>query len=162
MLDDSTDRLTRELVDEKVLEWRERGIAVDCLRRTNRQGYKAGAMKEVGCRAAREGWGRVAPVPAALRCFSSTALKSCCTRSSERARSRHRLRVQGMEALAAEGYEFVAVFDADFKPEPGFLHRTLPYLMGNPQVGWTAGRGLPACSRSHSTAATVAVLLPPV
>ena len=40
-----------------------------------------------------------------------------------------------MEALAREGFEFVAVFDADFKPEPGFLHRTLPYLMGNPQVG---------------------------
>ena len=48
MLDDSTDSVTRELVDEKVLEWRERGINVECLRRTNRQGYKAGAMKEVG------------------------------------------------------------------------------------------------------------------
>lgn len=51
MLDDSTDPVTCELVDEKVLEWRERGIHVECLRRTNRQGYKAGAMKEVG------GWG---------------------------------------------------------------------------------------------------------
>ena len=30
----------------QVLEWRERGITVECLRRTNRQGYKAGAMKE--------------------------------------------------------------------------------------------------------------------
>jgi hypothetical protein len=48
VLDDSTDSVTRELVDEKVLEWRERGIVVECLRRTNRQGYKAGAMKEVG------------------------------------------------------------------------------------------------------------------
>lgn len=48
VLDDSTDPVTRELVDEKVLEWRERGIHVECLRRTNRQGYKAGAMKEVG------------------------------------------------------------------------------------------------------------------
>jgi hypothetical protein len=48
VLDDSTDSVTRELVDEKVLEWRERGINVECLRRTNRQGYKAGAMKEVG------------------------------------------------------------------------------------------------------------------
>ncbi|EFN51937.1 hypothetical protein CHLNCDRAFT_139598 [Chlorella variabilis] len=92
VLDDSTDGVTRELVDEKVLEWRERGIAVECVRRTNRQGYKAGAMKE------------------------------------------------GMEALAREGFEFVAVFDADFKPEPGFLHRTLPYLMGNPQVGYVQSR----------------------
>lgn len=47
VLDDSTDKVTRELVDEKVLEWRERGIHVECMRRTNRQGYKAGAMKEV-------------------------------------------------------------------------------------------------------------------
>jgi cellulose synthase/poly-beta-1,6-N-acetylglucosamine synthase-like glycosyltransferase len=43
--------------------------------------------------------------------------------------------LQGMEALGREGYEFVAVFDADFKPEPGFLEKTVPYLMGNPQVG---------------------------
>jgi beta-mannan synthase len=53
VLDDSTDSVTRELVDEKVLEWRERGIAVDCMRRTNRQGYKAGAMKEVRAGAGR-------------------------------------------------------------------------------------------------------------
>ncbi len=31
----------------QVLEWRERGVNVECVRRTNRQGYKAGAMKEV-------------------------------------------------------------------------------------------------------------------
>jgi beta-mannan synthase len=52
VLDDSTDKVTRELVDEKVAEWTERGVSIDCLRRTNRQGYKAGAMKEVrpaGC-----------------------------------------------------------------------------------------------------------------
>lgn len=47
VLDDSTDKVTRELVDEKVAEWTERGINIKCLRRTNRQGYKAGAMKEV-------------------------------------------------------------------------------------------------------------------
>jgi cellulose synthase/poly-beta-1,6-N-acetylglucosamine synthase-like glycosyltransferase len=56
--------------------------------------------------------------------------------------------MQGMEALAAEGYEFVAVFDADFKPEPGFLHRTLPYLMGNPQAGGGRARAA-AGSRSY-------------
>ena len=39
-----------------------------------------------------------------------------------------------MEALGKEGYEHVAVFDADFKPEPSFLHRTVPYLLGNPEV----------------------------
>ena len=45
-----------------------------------------------------------------------------------------------MELLAKEGYEFVAVFDADFKPEPGFLEKTVPYLMGSPEVG--AGWGV--------------------
>ena len=55
VLDDSTDKATRDLVDDKCLEWRERGVTVTCLRRTNRQGYKAGALKEVGnlqCRTA--------------------------------------------------------------------------------------------------------------
>ena len=47
VLDDSTCAATRQLVDEKVLEWRERGVCVTCVRRTNRQGYKAGALKEV-------------------------------------------------------------------------------------------------------------------
>ena len=48
VLDDSTCAATRQLVDDKVMEWRERGVCVTCLRRTNRQGYKAGALKEVG------------------------------------------------------------------------------------------------------------------
>ncbi|GJN41198.1 hypothetical protein PR202_gn00543 [Eleusine coracana subsp. coracana] len=30
--------------------------------------------------------------------------------------------------------EFVAVFDADFQPEPDFLLRTVPYLVHNPQI----------------------------
>lgn len=48
VLDDSTDPHTRNLVDDKVAEWRERGLDIDCIRRTNRSGYKAGALKEVG------------------------------------------------------------------------------------------------------------------
>ena len=47
VLDDSTDKLTRSKVDDKVMEWRERGVDVVCVRRTNRQGHKAGALKEV-------------------------------------------------------------------------------------------------------------------
>jgi beta-mannan synthase len=92
ILDDSTDKVTRELVDEKVTEWRERGMNVECMRRTNRQGYKAGAMKE------------------------------------------------GMDILAERGYEHVAVFDADFKPEPDFLLKTVPWLEGNPSVGYVQTR----------------------
>ena len=47
VLDDSTCKVTRQLVDEKAAEWAERGIKCDVVRRTNRQGYKAGALKDV-------------------------------------------------------------------------------------------------------------------
>ena len=47
VLDDSTDQKTRDLVDDKCLEWQERGIRCECVRRTNRKGYKAGALKDV-------------------------------------------------------------------------------------------------------------------
>lgn len=41
-----------------------------------------------------------------------------------------------MDLLIKQGYLYVAVFDADFKPEPGFLYQTIPYLEGNPSVSW--------------------------
>lgn len=74
----------------QVTEWKEKGIDIEVLRRTNRHGYKAGAMK------------------------------------------------QGLEAL--QEYKYVAVFDADFRPEPDFLLRTVPYLEGNPDVAYTQTR----------------------
>ncbi|KAK9837464.1 hypothetical protein WJX81_004395 [Elliptochloris bilobata] len=90
VLDDSTCKATRMLVEETVAEWRERGVNVQCVCRDNRKGYKAGALKE------------------------------------------------GMELL--DDCEFIAIFDADFKPEPDFLMRTLPYLVDNPQVGFVQAR----------------------
>lgn len=47
VLDDSTCKATRQLVDEKAAEWAERGVKCEVVRRTNRQGYKAGALKDV-------------------------------------------------------------------------------------------------------------------
>ena len=99
VLDDSTDKATRDLVDDKCLEWRERGVTVTCLRRTNRQGYKAGALKEVGN----------------LQCHTAptcTASVSCCGLILVTI-------MQGLEQLAE--YDYVGIFDADFKPEPDFL-----------------------------------------
>ncbi|WOL17281.1 hypothetical protein Cni_G26072 [Canna indica] len=32
-------------------------------------------------------------------------------------------------------YEFVAIFDADFTPNPDFLKKTIPHFKGNPEVG---------------------------
>lgn len=46
-LDDSTDPETRRVVDEGIEYWRAKGIKIEAIRRTNRQGYKAGAMHEV-------------------------------------------------------------------------------------------------------------------
>ena len=46
-LDDSTDPETRQVVDDGVAHWRAKGFNIEAIRRTNRQGYKAGAMHEV-------------------------------------------------------------------------------------------------------------------
>jgi cellulose synthase/poly-beta-1,6-N-acetylglucosamine synthase-like glycosyltransferase len=43
VLDDSDDD-TRQLVDERVVWWQHRGVAITLVRRTNRDGYKAGAL----------------------------------------------------------------------------------------------------------------------
>jgi beta-mannan synthase len=90
VLDDSTDKGTRDLVDDKVMEWRERGVEIEVRRRTNRAGYKAGALHE------------------------------------------------GVKFLS--DCEYIAIFDADFKPEPDFLLRTVPYLVGNADIGYVQTR----------------------
>ena len=46
-LDDSTDPETREVFYEGVRHWQALGIKIEAIRRTNRKGYKAGAMHEV-------------------------------------------------------------------------------------------------------------------
>ena len=54
VLDDSTDEKTRELVDDKCLEWQERGVDCVCVRRTNRQGLQGrraqgGGSQQAAC-----------------------------------------------------------------------------------------------------------------
>jgi beta-mannan synthase len=94
ILDDSTDKGSRECVNRVVDEWQKRGIPIEIHRRTNRQGYKAGALKE------------------------------------------------GMELPhVKDRYEFIAIFDADFRPMPDFLLQTVPYFgcgdVGVVQARWT-------------------------
>jgi len=74
ILDDSSDETT-QLIESKILE--HKNYAIHLVRRPNRVGYKAGALK------------------------------------------------YGLEL--AKG-EFIAIFDADFLPDPAFLKRTLPYF----------------------------------
>ena len=74
----------------KVFEWKERGANIAYRWRSNRSGYKSGAMEEA------------------------------------------------MEDIAA--YEYVAIFDADFDPEPDFLLKTVVYLRDNPAAGFAQAR----------------------
>lgn len=88
ILDDSTDE-TREVARRKAEEWRARGVDIEYVHRSDRAGYKAGALDH-GLRTARG--------------------------------------------------EFVAIFDADFVPNPDFLHRTVHYFtderVGCVQARW--------------------------
>jgi len=68
------------------MKQQESGINCYSMRRTNRKGYKAGALKD------------------------------------------------GLVQL--RDYEYIAVFDADFRPEPEFLYRMIPYIHNNPDVGY--------------------------
>jgi cellulose synthase/poly-beta-1,6-N-acetylglucosamine synthase-like glycosyltransferase len=87
VLDDSTDE-TQQLARACVDRFAAQGMPIVYIHRTNREGFKAGAL-ENGLRTA-----------------------------------------QG---------EFVAIFDADFIPEPDFLRRTIPYFQ-NPAIGMVQTR----------------------
>lgn len=82
VLDDSTDE-TKDLIANKVAEIAATGVNIQHIHRTDRTGYKAGALD------------------AAMD------------------------RVEG---------GFIAIFDADFIPEPDFLQRTMPYFQ-NDKIG---------------------------
>ena len=82
ILDDSTDE-TVAIVADKVREYKAKGFNIEQIIREQRQGFKAGALRD----------------------------------AMPRARG-----------------EFVAIFDADFVPDPAFLQRTIPHF-ADPEVG---------------------------
>ncbi|KAJ3673371.1 hypothetical protein LUZ60_006745 [Juncus effusus] len=47
---------------------------------------------------------------------------------------------KGMENQYAQDCDFVAIFDADFQPEPDFLNRTVPFLIHNPKIALVQAR----------------------
>ncbi|GKA69333.1 glucomannan 4-beta-mannosyltransferase 9-like protein [Tanacetum coccineum] len=47
---------------------------------------------------------------------------------------------KGLKHSYANECEYVAIFDADFQPEPDFLLQTIPYLHHNPQLGLVQAR----------------------
>jgi cellulose synthase/poly-beta-1,6-N-acetylglucosamine synthase-like glycosyltransferase len=89
VLDDSTDE-TQQVASDVVERFAAQGLPISYIHRTNREGYKAGALEN---------------------------------------------------GLKTSRGEFVAIFDADFIPEPTFLRRTIPYFqnktIGMVQTRWT-------------------------
>ncbi|CAN6452327.1 unnamed protein product [Victoria cruziana] len=92
VLDDSTDPVIKDMVELECQRWASKGINIKYEIRDNRNGYKAGALKE------------------------------------------------GMKRSYVRECDFVAIFDADFQPEPDFLWRTIPFLMHNPDIGLVQAR----------------------
>lgn len=83
VLDDSTDE-TVAIVERAVAYWSAQGCNITVVRRSDRRGYKAGALAH---------------------------------------------------ALPLATGDFIAIFDADFRPEPDFLRRTIPYFFLEPEGG---------------------------
>ncbi|GAA0138623.1 hypothetical protein LIER_00334 [Lithospermum erythrorhizon] len=92
VLDDSTDPNTKNMVSMECQRWSSKGINIKYEIRENRNGYKAGALKEG---------------------LTHQYVKEC---------------------------DYVAIFDADFQPEPDFLWRTIPFLVHNPELGLVQAR----------------------
>ncbi|TKY48610.1 Glucomannan 4-beta-mannosyltransferase 2 [Spatholobus suberectus] len=92
VLDDSTDPVVKEMVEQECLRWASKGINITYQIRENRTGYKAGALKE------------------------------------------------GLKRSYVKHCEYVAIFDADFRPEPDFLRRAIPFLVGNPELALVQAR----------------------
>ena len=88
VLDDSTDE-TRDYVDTAVARARMQGTRITVVRRTDRTGYKAGALQN---------------------------------------------------GLTYTDAEFVAIFDADFVPQPDFLKQAIPFFLNRPKLGLVQGR----------------------
>ncbi|KAJ3677384.1 hypothetical protein LUZ60_003108 [Juncus effusus] len=47
---------------------------------------------------------------------------------------------EGMKHDYVQDCEFIAVFDADFQPDSDFLHRTVPFLVHNPDIALVQSR----------------------
>ncbi|KAJ0966592.1 hypothetical protein J5N97_023509 [Dioscorea zingiberensis] len=92
VLDDSTDTTLRALVELECKKWESKGIKIMYEFRNNRNGYKAGALRE------------------------------------------------GLRKHYINECEYVAIFDADFQPDPDYLWRTVPFLIKNPGLALVQAR----------------------
>lgn len=84
--------IKQALVELECQRWASKGININYEIRDNRNGYKAGALRE------------------------------------------------GMKHSYVKLCDFVAIFDADFQPEPDFLWRSIPFLVHNPEIALVQAR----------------------
>lgn len=47
---------------------------------------------------------------------------------------------EGLKRSYAKNCDYVAIFDADFQPEPDFLTRSIPFFVHNPNVALVQAR----------------------
>ncbi|MBA0615345.1 hypothetical protein Godav_015496 [Gossypium davidsonii] len=47
---------------------------------------------------------------------------------------------EGLKRSYVKHCEYVAIFDADFRPEPDFLRRSIPFLVNNPDIALVQAR----------------------
>ncbi|KAJ4977727.1 hypothetical protein NE237_008507 [Protea cynaroides] len=47
---------------------------------------------------------------------------------------------EGMKRSYVKNCDYVVIFDADFQPEPDYLHRAIPFLVHNPKIGLVQAR----------------------
>ncbi|CAL9005818.1 unnamed protein product [Prunus brigantina] len=88
----SGSNLIKDLVVLECQRWASKGINIKYEIRDDRNGYKAGALKE------------------------------------------------GMKHSYVKQCDYVAIFDADFQPEPDFLYRTIPFLVHNSDIALVQAR----------------------
>lgn len=154
VLDDSTCAETRQRVDDKVFEWREKGVEIYARRRTSREGYKAGAMLEaendLRGKDGRFGGGTYTPssmkqdlktvnVDPGVETVDPEVLSST-TADPNLEKSHSRKHDVTRVAAISQGYEYVIIFDADFDPHRGFIRDVIPTLNANKQVGFVQAR----------------------
>ena len=59
---------------------------------------------------------------------------------------------EGMKRSYVKECDYVAIFDADFQPEPAFLCRTIPFLVHNPDIALVQARASPSPRASPAPA----------
>lgn len=136
VLDDSTDD-TGAIAEKAVREARAAGLAIERRHRADRVGFKAGALAA----------GLDAGPAAGLEVGREVGLvvgRDAGPRADDPAKP----------APAP----FVAIFDADFVPEPDFLRETVPVLLGDPGLGMAQARWA-HLNRSYSVLTEVQAIL---